>query len=60
MEFVKAMKIEDFLNRMTDNFVYSDGSVETYKEDLLEMDTFLQEITAKAGEIHNVNQTTKC
>ena len=55
MKFVKAMKIEDFLNRMTDNFVYSDGSVETYKEDLLEMDTFLQEITAKAGEIHNVN-----
>ena len=60
MEFVKAMKIEDFLNRMTDNFVYSDGSVETCKEDLLEMDTFLQEITAKAGEIYNVNQTTKC
>lgn len=55
MEFVKALKIGDFLNQMTDNFVYSDGSVETPKEELREMDTFLQEITAKAGEIHNVN-----
>ena len=55
MEFIKTLKIGDFLNRMTDNFVYSDGSVETSKEELLEMDTFLQEVTAKAGEIHNVN-----
>lgn len=53
--FINLVMTEDCLSDMRSEFVYSDGSVETSKEELLEMDTFLQEITAEAGEIHNVN-----